>query len=285
MGPLFALDCWFIERVFTWREGKTMDTGLQGKVAVVTASSAGLGKAIATAFGREGAQVVMCSRSQERIEAAAADVRDTGAEVLALEIDVTNPDDIERLIASAVEQFGGVDVLVTNAGGPPAGTFDRFDDTAWQTAFDLTLMSAVRLIRRTIPEMRARGGGSIVAMTSSSIKQPIPNLLLSNVMRAGVSALAKTLADELTSDNIRVNNLVPGRIATQRIEELDRANAERQGVDIETVTKQQLGNIPMGRYGDAEEFASAAVFLASDAASYITGATLQVDGGMIRSLW
>ncbi len=262
-----------------------MDTGLNGKVAVVTASSAGLGKGIATAFGREGAQVVMCSRSQERIEAAAADVRDTGAEVLALEIDVTNPDDIERLITSAVEHFGGIDVLVTNAGGPPAGTFDRFDDTAWQTAFDLTLMSAVRLIRRTIPEMRQRGGGSIVAMTSSSIKQPIPNLLLSNVMRAGVSALAKTLADELTVDNIRVNNLVPGRIATQRIEELDRANAERQGVDVETVTQQQLGNIPMGRYGEAEEFASAAVFLASDAASYITGATLQVDGGMIRSLW
>lgn len=262
-----------------------MDTGLQGKVAVVTASSAGLGKAIATAFGREGAKVVMCSRSQERIEAAAADVRDQGAEVLALEIDVTKPEDIDRLISSAAEQFGGVDVLVTNAGGPPAGTFDRFDDDAWQNAFELTLMSAVRLIRRTIPEMQKRGGGSIVAMTSSSIKQPIPNLLLSNVMRAGVAALAKTLADELTGDNIRVNNLVPGRIATQRIEELDRANAERQGVDVETITRQQLGNIPMGRYGEAEEFANAAVFLASDAASYITGATLQVDGGMIRSLW
>jgi 3-oxoacyl-[acyl-carrier protein] reductase len=189
------------------------------------------------------------------------------------------------LIASAVERFGGIDVLVTNAGGPPAGTFDRFDDSDWQRAFDLTLMSSVRLIRRTIPVMRERGGGSIVAMTSSSIKQPIPNLLLSNVMRAGVAALAKTLADELAGDNIRVNTLVPGRIATQRIEELDRANAERQGVDVETVTRQQLGNIPVGRYGEAEEFANAAVFLASQSASYITGATLQVDGGMIRSLW
>ena len=262
-----------------------MDTGLKGKVAVVTASSAGLGKAVATAFGREGAHVVMCSRSQERIDAAAADVRDTGADVLPLEIDVTQSEEIDRLISTAAEHFGGVDVLVTNAGGPPAGTFDRFDDAAWQSAFDLTLMSAVRLVRRTIPEMRERDGGSIVAMTSSSIKQPIPNLLLSNVMRAGVAALAKTLADELTGDNIRVNTLVPGRIATQRIEELDRANAERQGVDVETVTRQQLGNIPMGRYGDAGEFANAAVFLASDAASYITGATLQVDGGMIRSLW
>ena len=262
-----------------------MDTGLAGKVAVVTASSAGLGKAIAMAFGSEGANVVMCSRSQERIEAAAADVRDQGAEVLALEVDVTKSEEIDRLISSAVDQFGGIDVLVTNAGGPPAGTFDRFDDDVWQNAFELTLMSAVRLIRRTIPEMQKRGGGSIVAMTSSSIKQPIPNLLLSNVMRSGVAALSKTLADELTGDNIRINNLVPGRIATARIEELDRANAERQGVDIETVTRQQLGNIPMGRYGEAEEFANAAVFLASDAASYITGATLQVDGGMIRSLW
>ncbi|CAN5803010.1 SDR family oxidoreductase [soil metagenome] len=262
-----------------------MDTGLKGKVAVVTASSAGLGKAIAVAFGREGANVVMCSRSQERIGAAAADVRDLGVDVLPLEADVTRPDDIERLISSASERFGGIDVLVTNAGGPPAGTFDRFNDEDWQRAFDLTLMSAVRLIRRTIPEMQQRGGGSIVAMTSSSIKQPIPNLLLSNVMRAGVAALAKTLSDELTGDNIRVNTLVPGRIATQRIEELDRANAERQGVDVETITHQQLGNIPMGRYGNADEFAAGAVFLASEAASYITGATLQVDGGMIRSLW
>lgn len=262
-----------------------MDTGLSGKVAVVTAASAGLGKAVATAFGAEGANVVMCSRSQERVEAAAADVRDRGADVLALEADVTRPEDIERLFSAAVERFGGVDVLVTNAGGPPAGTFDRFDDDDWQRAFELTLMSAVRLIRRAIPEMRARGGGSIVVMTSSSIKQPIPNLLLSNVMRAGVAALAKTLADELAGDNIRVNTLVPGRIATQRIEELDRANAERQGVDVETVTRQQLANIPMGRYGDPAEFAAGAVFLASDAASYITGATLQVDGGMIRSLW
>jgi 3-oxoacyl-[acyl-carrier protein] reductase len=227
----------------------------------------------------------MCSRDQARIEAAAADVRDQGVEVLALEADVTRPDDVERLISAAVERFGGIDVLVTNAGGPPAGTFDRFDDEDWQRAFDLTLMSSVRLIRRTIPVMRERGGGAIVAMTSSSIKQPIPNLLLSNVMRAGVAALAKTLADELAGDNIRVNTLVPGRIATQRIEQLDRANAERQGVDIETVTRQQLGNIPMGRYGDVDEFAAGAVFLASAAAGYITGATLQVDGGMIRSLW
>lgn len=262
-----------------------MDTGLKGKVAVVTAASAGLGKAVATAFADEGANVVMCSRSQERIEAAAADVRDRGVDVLALEADVTKPEDIERLFSAAVERFGGVDVLVTNAGGPPAGTFDRFDDDDWQRAFELTLMSAVRLIRRAIPEMRARGGGSIVVMTSSSIKQPIPNLLLSNVMRAGVAALAKTLADELSGDNIRVNTLVPGRIATQRIEELDRANAERQGVDVETITRQQLANIPMGRYGDPAEFAAGAVFLASAAASYITGATLQVDGGMIRSLW
>lgn len=262
-----------------------MELGLSGKVALVTASSQGLGKAVALAFAREGATLVMCSRSQESIDAAAGEARQFGGDVLALAADVTKAEEIERLVSGAVDRFGGIDVLVTNAGGPPAGTFDRFNDEDWQNAFNLTLMSAVRLVRQTIPSMQARGGGSIITMTSSSIKQPIPNLLLSNVMRAGVAALAKTLADELTGDNIRVNNLVPGRIATQRIEQLDRANAERQGVDMETVQRQQLGMIPMNRYGDPEEFANAAVFLASDAASYITGATLQVDGGMIRSLW
>lgn len=263
-----------------------MDYGLQGKTAVVTASSQGLGKAVAMGFAREGTNVVMCSRSQASIDAAADDVRQYGGEVLALEIDVTNPADINRLVSSAVERFGGIDVLVTNAGGPPAGTFDSFQsDDDWQAAFELTLLSAVRLIRETLPVMKEAGGGAIVAMTSSSIKQPIPNLLLSNVMRAGVAALIKTLADEVAADNIRLNTLVPGRIATQRIAQLDNANAERLGIDVEEVTKRQLATIPMGRYGETEEFANGALFLASDAASYITGATLQVDGGMIRSLW
>lgn len=262
-----------------------MDLGLTDKVALVTASSSGLGRGVALAFAREGARVVMCSRDEHAIEEAAGEARGYGGEVLALRADLTNPDDITRLVDQTVDHFGGIDVLVTNAGGPPAGTFDRFDDDDWQAAFELTLMSAVRLIRAALPSMKSRGGGTIIAMTSSSIKQPIPNLLLSNVMRAGVAGLAKTLADEVAGDNIRVNTIVPGRIATQRIEQLDQANAERQGVDVELIREQQLRSIPMQRYGEVEEFADAAVFLASRNASYITGATLQIDGGLIRSLW
>jgi len=199
--------------------------------------------------------------------------------------DVSRAPQIERLVRATVERYGGIDVLVTNAGGPPAGTFDRFSDDEWQAAFELTLMSAVRLIRASLPSMRARGGGTIVCMSSSSIKQPIPNLLLSNVMRAGVAGLAKTLADEVADDHIRVNTIVPGRIATPRVEHLDRVNAERAGVDVAVVEQREAARIPLRRYGSPEEFADAVAFLASERASYITGATVQVDGGMIRSLW
>ena len=262
-----------------------MDLGLTGKIAIVPASSGGLGRAVALALGREGAKVVLSSRDEPAINAAASEVRDTGAEVLALTADVTKAADIDRLIAATIAEFGGVDILVTNAGGPPAGTFDRFIDDDWQAAFNLTLMSVVRLIRGVLPSMKARGGGSIVAMTSSSIKQPIPNLLLSNVMRSGVAALIKTLSDEVAGDNIRANTVVPGRIATARIAQLDQANAERAGIDVAAMRNRSLAQIPMGRYGEAAEFADMVAFLASPRASYITGATVQIDGGMIRSLW
>lgn len=262
-----------------------MDLGLRGKVALVPASSQGLGKAVALAFAREGARVAVCSRRLDAVEATAEEARRLGAEVLALAADLTRAEDIATLVQRTVEHFGGIDILVTNAGGPPAGRFDDFDDAAWQAGYELTLLSAIRLIRAALPSMRQRGGGVIITMTSSSIKQPIPNLILSNVFRAGVAALAKTLAEELAPDNIRVNNVVPGRIATERVAQLDQANAARLGVDVETVRQSMLAQIPLHRYGEPEEFADAVVFLASERASYITGATLQVDGGMIRSLW
>ncbi len=266
-------------------EGVLVDLGLTGKVVLVPASSQGLGRAVALAFAREGARVAMCSRDGAAIEAAAEEVREYGSDVLAVRADLRNSGEIAGFVESAVNRFGGIDVLVTNAGGPPAGTFDRFDDDDWHKAFNLTLVSAVRLIRAALPSMRERGGGRILLMTSSSVKQPIPNLILSNVFRSGVTALAKSLADELAGENIRVNSIIPGRIATERLDELDRANAERMGVDVSAVRAAVLKQIPMGRYGDPEEFANAAVFLASDRAGYITGATLQVDGGLIRSLW
>ncbi len=262
-----------------------MDLGLRGKVALVPAASQGLGRAVALAFAREGARLAICSRRLDAIEATAEEARWLGAEVLALAADLTRAEDIANLVQRTVERFSGVDILVTNAGGPPAGRFDDFDDAAWQAGYELTLLSAIRLIRAALPSMRQRGGGVIITMTSSSIKQPIPNLILSNVFRAGVAALAKTLADELAPDNIRVNNVVPGRIATERVAQLDQANAARLGVDVETVRQSMLAQIPLRRYGEPEEFADAVVFLASERASYITGATLQVDGGMIRSLW
>ena len=182
------------------------------------------------------------------------------------------------------DAFGGVDGLFVNTGGPPAGGFFAFDDRAWQDAFALLVLSGVRLVRAVAPLMRTRGGGSIVFSTSSSVREPIPNLTLSNVVRAAVPALAKTLAVELAGDKIRVNNLMPGRIDTDRVRHLDRVNAERQGLAVADVQARYHAAIPLGRYGVPDEYARAAVFLLSDAAAYITGATLLVDGGQMRSV-
>jgi len=260
-----------------------MHFGLNRKVAMVAGASRGLGLGVARALAAEGVTVSMASRDAAKIEAAAAGIaEETKADVLGVAADVRSADAIEQWFEITKQRFGGVDLLFTNSGGPPAGTALSFDDAAWQGAFELLLQSAIRMIRLAVPSMALRGAGSIVIPTSASVKEPIPNLALSNVLRASVAALSKTLAVELAPQHIRVNHLIPGRIATDRVRELDEINSKKLGISVEEQQKRAASAIPLGRYGDPDEFGRAAVFLFSDAAAYITGATLQVDGGMIR---
>jgi 3-oxoacyl-[acyl-carrier protein] reductase len=262
-----------------------MNLGLTKKVAMVAGASRGLGFAVARALAAEGALVSLSSRSAEAAQAAAQKIQaETGAQVFASAADVLSADAITRWHQATVEHFGGVDLLYTNSGGPPPGTILQFDDASWQKAFELLLLSAVRMIRLAVPSMLARGGGAIVLGTSSAVKEPIGNLALSTVIRTSVSALSKTLATELATKKIRVNQLIPGRIDTDRVKEIDQDNASRAGITVPEQQKKIFATIPMARYGDPQEFAAAAVFLLSDAAGYITGASLQVDGGMIRGM-
>lgn len=258
-----------------------MDLGLKGKVAMVAGASRGLGYAVAEALARDGAQVSIASRDEAAIKAAAARL---GGDVLAMPVDVRSADAIRRWADDTEQRFGGVDLLFTNSGGPPAGTAMSFDDAAWQEAAELLLFSTLRMVRAAVPLMQARGGGAILMSTSASVKEPIPNLGLSTVLRASVSALAKTLAIELAPSKIRVNQIIPGRIDTDRVRQLDQIAAARQGISPEQARQKSEAAIPLGRYGVTEEFGRAGAFLLSDAASYITGATLQVDGGMIKSV-
>ncbi len=256
-----------------------MDLQLNDKVALVAAASKGLGRAVATGLAREGARVAIFSRDRDRIEAAAADIRDeTGADVYPMVIDVRNPDEIEHAIDATVKRFGGLDILVTNAGGPPAGSFETVDDEAFVKAIELNLLSTIRMCRAAVPHMKEKGG-SIVTITSISVKEPLQDLILSNTARTGVLGLVKSMANELGKYNIRVNNVGPGPTRTDRIIDLARARAERDNIPLDEALGYSAEGIPLGRLGEPDEFANMVVFLASNAASYVTGQTILVDGG------
>jgi len=263
-----------------------MDLGLAGKRVLVAAASKGLGRAIAAEFVREAAQVAICSRDPARVAQVATEL---GGGTIGIAADVGTDEGCRRFVGESVKRLGGIDVLIVNAGGPKPGTFADLDDAAWRTAFELTLLSAVRLTRLALPELK-RSKGAIVFSTSTSVRQPgapaYGTLMLSNGLRAAVHGLLKTLATELAADGIRVNAIQPGRISTERITELDADTARREGIPIEKVRERfEKAVIPLGRYGRPEEFAAAAVFLASPRASYITGVSLQIDGGMLTSMW
>jgi 3-oxoacyl-[acyl-carrier protein] reductase len=262
-----------------------MDLGLRDRVAIVAASSRGLGKACAIELAREGAKLVICARDCERLRATAGEIGDaTGAEVLSMGTDLTDDAQIRHLADEALRRFGRIDILVTNNGGPPAGYYDDFDDDAWLAAHQLTLMSAVRLIRAVLPAMRAQQWGRIINITSVSVKQPIDNLLLSNVYRPGVIGLAKTLSAQLATAGITVNNVAPGYTRTDRVLELAEARAAEQGKAVEEVLADTAASYPMLRMGEPEELAALVAFLASERAGYITGTTIPVDGGYVKGL-
>jgi 3-oxoacyl-[acyl-carrier protein] reductase len=260
-----------------------MELGLEGKRCAVAAASSGLGFAVAHALAVEGARIALCSRDEARASSAAERIAaDTGAEVRWSVCDVAEPGATTAWIDETANRWGGIDLLVPNAGGPPPGTFDEVGPDHWDAAYRLTLRSAMEAAHAARPHLGA--GASVLFCTSGSVREPIGTLLLSTVFRAGVAALAKSLADEWAPAGIRVNHLIPGRIATERLAELDADAARRRGTTASEVRAALEASIPLGRYGEPGEFAAAAVFLLSDAASYITGATLQVDGGSLRQI-
>ncbi|HEY2988839.1 MAG TPA: SDR family oxidoreductase [Candidatus Binatia bacterium] len=262
-----------------------MDLGLKGKVALVAGASQGIGRAAALGFAREGAKVSICARGEKQLNETAEMIRrETGGEVLALAADMTKAEDIRKFVAQTVEKFGRLDIIVTNAGGPPPGEFMKFTDDDWENAFRLNFLSAVRLTREAVPHMCKVGGGRVINISSYAVKEPIAGLVLSNGVRSGVVGLAKSLSRELAKDNILVNNVCPGRIATDRAKKLNLARAERAKKSVEEIDKEMAGEIPLGRYGSAEETGDLIVFLGSARASYITGATIQVDGGLVRAI-
>ena len=263
-----------------------MDLGLEGRVAIVAAASRGLGRAVAEELAREGASVAICARGASELEQTAADIRgSTGREVFHQAVDVTNPAAVAHFVAAVAERFGRLDICVTNSGGPPSKMFADTNPEEWRAAVDLLLMSAVFFAKETLPRMQKNKWGRFITITSSAVKQPVDGLLLSNSIRAAVTGLARTLANEYAAYGITVNNVCPGYTGTARLDSLAATISARTGTQPEAVFADWTRQIPAGRVGTPREFAAVVSFLASERASYVNGTSIAVDGGMVRSLF
>jgi 3-oxoacyl-[acyl-carrier protein] reductase len=263
-----------------------MDFGIRDKVAIVAAASSGLGKATALELAAEGARVVINARNKEQLQNAANEIRSTtGSDVLAIPGDVTNDADVNRLIFETKNRFGSIDILVANAGGPPAGFFDDFDAQHFRDAVELNLISTINLCRVAVPHMRERRWGRIIAITSIAAKQPVENLILSNTARAGVLGFLKSLSQQIAADGITVNTVCPGYHLTERLKSLSTSIAQKEGVNVEEVYARWAASTPMKRIGDPREFGAVVAFLCSERASYLTGTVIQIDGGAYRALY
>ena len=263
-----------------------MDLGIRDKVAIVTAASSGLGKATAMELAAEGALIVISARREDALIEAADEIKSaTGTSVLAIPGDVTNEDHVRSLVSEAKSKFGSIGILVTNAGGPPAGFFNDFNSQDYRRAVELNLISTINLCREAVPYMRERGWGRIVAITSIAAKQPVDNLILSNTARAGVLGFMKSLSQQVAANGITVNTACPGYHLTERLKSLASLTAQKEGVSVEEVYARWSASTPMNRIGDPKEFAAVVAFLCSERASYLTGAVIQVDGGAYKALY
>lgn len=261
-----------------------MNSSFKGKNALVIASSQGLGKAIAKNLAQQGVNVMISSREAGKLQDVKTELEQTSVGKIAYkDCNIKDKNEIKSLVKATISEFGSIDLLVNNAGGPPAGTFEEMTDDDWQHAFELNLLSYIRVIREVLPHMK-KSGGKIVNIASSSVKEPIPGLILSNTFRVGIVGLTKTLASEFAAYNILINTVAPGRIATDRLQYLDSFIAEKQGISKEEIQELRKKDIPLGRYGKPEEFANYVSFLLSDANSYMTGQTLLIDGGLVKSI-
>jgi 3-oxoacyl-[acyl-carrier protein] reductase len=262
-----------------------MDFQLKGRVAIVTGASQGIGKAIAQALANEGVSLMICSRNSENLLKTAEEIRESSSsKVMSLPCDVAKPTDIKELVKQTIDTFGHIDILVNNYGGPPAGKFESVSLETWQASVDLILMSVINICREVIPYMQTRKWGRIINVTSTSIKQPIGDLFISNTIRPAVIGLAKSLANDFAKDNILVNNVCPGYTLTQRLRDVVAIRAKKAQVTSEEIIAQMEKEVPLNRLAKPEEIANYVVFLASECASYITGTTLAIDGGLVKYL-